>query len=128
MKITLYNKNGEVFQELECVDIYPYCGNLKTIVLETNGSFAHSYIPAKSMYTNLPFIAKDNGNMLKFRQPDKTDPSYRVIMLSDIGETIDVWENAKGLGCNPNTISFKVHDTWFTICGNLVIEEMKNNE
>lgn len=123
MKIILYNNDGSINKELECLDCLKVVGNWYEIILERD-VFKSSI--KRSMVSNLPFVLSDNTNMMKYRQPEETDPKYKIALLSDTGLIINTWNNAKGLSYTDKYINFKTDDKWNTVLGNVLIENIEN--
>lgn len=118
MKVTLYNQDGKTYEEVECADVQPHCGNFKLIVV----SGVSRYI-----VTNLPFVC-DGKLWTHAREPSPDEPKEMVKLLDNTGRVIQSWRNVQGLSYRSDIVSFKSDGQWYSVVGNVVIREDKDND
>jgi len=117
-KITIYNRNGSTYRELECVDVQPHDrATVKMVILEKSTGFG---LPDKHILTNLPFYVEDHQSTMP--TPSKGEPCATVRLLSDDGEVIGEWLHAEGLAYLQDMVMFYSKGKWHCVCGNLYIQ------
>jgi len=126
-KAVIYNRDGTVWKQIECVEAQPYCGNFKLILIKRDDDPARRINGTQKdehLITNLPFTVEgvDGKN---WRQPEKNDPTFRVVVLSQDGEELAVYQGAKCVAFQKDLVFFNVDGTWNSAMGDVVIEPEK---
>ena len=126
-KVTIYNRDGTVFRQTECVEVQPYYNSFHMVLLDQTTELDYQQRPRKWFVTNLPFAVEGATRNESYRQPEDSDPTDKVELYSDNATLLRIWSGARGVCYYLDIVNFKIGSEWLSICGNIVItpEERK---
>jgi hypothetical protein len=124
MNVTMYSRDGQLMETVEAKDVIPLhsSSGFMSVVLKSAdfATWIEGGDPERYFSTNLPLVIEGGNN--EMRQPEPTDKSFTVKLLSDAGILMRMWQGAQGPHFHGKIFGFKVDGEWVRVTGNVIYE------